>query len=270
MSLKGLELVRSYERDSPWKAPMSLRFFVLFCWIFLSPASIAQQEPIDVPFDDAALTASPITATGRISVRETVAANEVKSSWDVDVSATNHFTKSILLLIGDFEAIGPHSNGGALLTMEYFFGDPITPGETFSLVKGTFGRGFCCINPLREAHEPKASFRLIFVQFLDGSTFGDPAKAENALANRDKTLKALRILAQVAAQYRQRFQSQLEQQLRLDDTLGVFAAIRVTQEQKGTDAAVARTYRILDAAEDYRDMILHAGFIPWLRQYPVY
>jgi hypothetical protein len=56
---------------------MSPRFFVLFCWLSLSPASFAQQEPIDVPFDDAPLTGSPITATGKISVRETVAANEV-------------------------------------------------------------------------------------------------------------------------------------------------------------------------------------------------
>ena len=255
--------------DSLWKAPMSLRFLVLFCWLCLSPVSFAQQEPIDVPFDDAALSGSPIAATGKISVRETVAANEVTSSWDEDISATNRSTKSILLLIGDFDAIGPHSDGGTWLTMEYFFGDPISSGETFSLVKRTFGRGFCCINPL-QTHEPKATFRLMFVQFLDGSTFGDPAKAKDALANRDRTLKALRTLAQVAAGDKQRFQSQLEQQLRLDDTLGVFACIRQTQEQNGTDAAIARTYKILDAAEDYRDMTLHAGYIPWLREYPVY
>lgn len=232
--------------------------------------SFAQQEPIDVPFDDAALTASPVTATGKLSVRETVAANEVKSSWEENVSATNRSTKSILLLIGDLDAIGPHSNGGTLLTMEYFFGDPISPGETFSLVKQSFQRDSCCINPLREPHEPKATFRLMFVQFLDGSTFGDPAKAETALANRDRTLKALRTLAHVAAGDKQRFQSQLEQQLRLDDTLGIFASIRETEEQKGTDAAIARTYKILDAAEDHRDMTLHAGYIPWLREYPVY
>jgi hypothetical protein len=249
---------------------MSLRFFVLFCCLSLSPASFAQQEPIDVPFDDAALTASPITVTGKLSVQETVAANEVKSSWEENVNATNRFTKPILLLIGDLDAIGPHSNGGTLLTMEYFFGDAISPGETFSLVKGTFGRGFCCINPLREAHEPKASFRLTFVQFWDGSTFGDAAKAEDALANRDRTLKALRTLAQVATKHKQRFQSQLEQQLRLDDTLGVFASIRETQEQKGTDAAIARTYKILDASEDHEDMVLHAGYIPWIHDHPRY
>jgi hypothetical protein len=174
------------------------------------------------------------------------------------------------LLIGDFGATGPHSNGGALLTMEYFFGDPISPGETFALVKRTFGRGVCCINPLREANEPKAEFRLIFVQFLDGSTFGDAAKAGDAFANRDRTLKALRTLAQVAAMDKQRFQSQLEQQLRLDDALGIFATIRETQEQRGTDAAIARTYKILDAAEDHRDMTLHSGYIPWLRGHAVY
>jgi len=220
---------------------MSLRFFVLFCCLSLSLISFAQQQPIDVPFEDAALTTSPITVTGKLSVLETVAANEVKSSWEENVSATNRSTKSILLLIGDLEAIGPHSNGGTRLTMEYFFGDPILPGETFSLVKRNFVQDSCCINPLHESHEPKAAFRLIFVQFLDGSTFGDPAKAENALANRERTLKALRTLAQVAAGDKQRFQSQLEQQLRLDDTLGVFACIRQTQEQNGTDAAIART-----------------------------
>jgi hypothetical protein len=249
---------------------MSLRFFVLFCWLSLSSPSLAQQEPFDVPFDDAALTASPITATGKISVRETVAANEVKSSWEENVDATNRSTKSILLLIGDFDAIGPHSNGGTRLTMEYFFGGPISPGGTFSLVKQSFVRDSCCMNPLRETHEPKATFRLIFVQFLDGSTFGDAAQAENALAIRDRTLQALRTLAQVAAKDKQRFQSQLERQLQLDDTLGVFASIRGTQEQKGADAAIARTYKILDFAEDYRDMTLHEGYIPWLREYPVY
>jgi hypothetical protein len=197
------------------------------------------------------LTASPITATGKISVRETVAANEVKSSWEEEVSATNRSTKSILLLIGELDATSPHSNGAIRLTMEYFFGDPISPGETFSLVKRSFVQASCCTNPLRETHEPKATFRLMFVQFLDGSTFGDVAKAENALANRDRILKVLRNLAQVAAKDKQRFQSQLERQLRLDDALGVFASIRETEEQKGADAAIARTYKILDAAEDY-------------------
>jgi len=249
---------------------MSLRFFALFCWLWLSSASLARQEPVDVPFEDAALTASPITATGKISVQETVAANEVKSWWEENVDATNRSTKPILLVIGEFDAISPHSNGGTRLTMEYFFGDPISPGETFSLVTRSFVQDSCCMNPLRETREPKATFRLMFVQFLDGSTFGDAAQAENALANRDRTLKALRTLAQVAAKDKRRFQLQLERELRLDDTLGVFASIRETQERKGADAAIARTYKILDFAEDYRDMTLHKGAIPWLREYPVY
>jgi hypothetical protein len=270
MPLKCLEPVRSYKMESLWEAPVLLRFFVLFCGLCLAPVCFAQKEPIDVPFDGSALTGTPISATGKISVRETVAANEVKSSWEENVVATNRSTKPILLLIGDFDAVGPHSNGGTRLTMEYFFGDAISPGETFSLVERTFGQHFCCINPLNEARQPKAAFHLTFVQFWDGSTFGDAAQAEDALANRDRTLKALRTLAQVAVKDRQRFQSQLEQQLRFDDTLGVFGVIRKTEEQKGTDAAIARTYKVLDAAEDHRDMTLHAGYIPWLREYPVY
>jgi hypothetical protein len=249
---------------------MSLRFFLSFCWLLFSSVSFAQQEPIDVPFDDAALAETPITATGKISVRETVAGNEVNASWEENVDATNRATKSILLLIGTFGAVSLHSNDGATLTTEYFFGDSISPGETFSLVKQNHVRDSCCMNPLRETHEPKATFRLLFMQFLDGSTFGDAAQAENALANRDRTLKALRTLAQVAAKDKQRFPSQLELQLRLDDTLGVFGLIHQTQEQEGPEAAIARTYKILDAAEDHRDRTLHQGYIPWLREYPVY
>jgi hypothetical protein len=84
---------------------MSLRFFSLFCLLCLSPASLAQQEAINVPFDETTVAESPIAVAGKISVRETIAANEVNSSWEENVTATNNSTKPILLLVGDLDAI---------------------------------------------------------------------------------------------------------------------------------------------------------------------
>jgi hypothetical protein len=111
-----------------------------------------------------------------------------------------------------------------------------------------------CINPLDEARDPKAEFRLLLVQFLDGSTFGDIAKAQDVLRVRVTDLNALRKLAEPAHQGDQVFQAQLEQQ---SDPVGfVMGIIRKTREEKGTDAAIAQTHRILAVAEEHQTMIL--------------
>lgn len=50
---------------------------------------------------------------------ETVAANEVKSSWEENVSATNRSTKVTLLLIGELDAISPHGNRDPVKSMSF-------------------------------------------------------------------------------------------------------------------------------------------------------
>jgi hypothetical protein len=100
-----------------------------------------------VPFDNLTAAGSPIEVNGKVSAREIVAGNEVESSWQMNLVAKNISDKPILLLVGDLDAIGPHTNGGARKVIEDFFGSPIQPGDSISLRPGAERRSECCINP---------------------------------------------------------------------------------------------------------------------------
>jgi hypothetical protein len=235
---------------------MSPRFLALLFVFFRCIASVAQQEAVDVPFDGTVVVGSPIELTGRVSVQETIAGNEVKSSWERNVTAKNISPKPILLLVGDLVAIGPHSNGGIRLSREDFFGYPIQPGGTIALAEGTITQVSCCINLLDKPRDPKSGFRLLFVQFLDGSTLGDAAQAQDVLSTRANTLNALRKLAETANRGEQQFQSQLQQQ---SGAANILMCIRTTQKERGTEAAIAQTRRILVQAEEHETTILGAN-----------
>lgn len=68
---------------------MWLRFLPFLFLLLLSQASAMQQEPIDVPFENAGIVGRPIEVTGNITVQETVAGNEVSSLWVENVVARN-------------------------------------------------------------------------------------------------------------------------------------------------------------------------------------
>jgi hypothetical protein len=171
---------------------MRFRLLPSLCLFVLSQAAVAEQQAISVPFDNETPAGSPIETTGRVAVRETVAGNEVESSWEENVVARNISNKPILLLIGDLDENGPHSNGGVRRIIENFFGYAIQPGDSIPFAESTLGSRHveCCINPLNEGRDARATFRVLFVQFLDGSTFGDLAVAGDVLASRTTTLQA--------------------------------------------------------------------------------
>ena len=77
---------------------MGLRFLPLLWLFFMVQASLAQQQAINVPFDYTTTPGIPLEVTGKISVQETITANQVKSSWEKNVIAKNITNKPILLL----------------------------------------------------------------------------------------------------------------------------------------------------------------------------
>jgi len=136
--------------------------------------------------------------------------------------------------------------------MEQFFSQHvIEPGDTVPLATGTTGRGSCCINPLDKPRDPKAGFRVEFVQFLDGSTFGDPVSAKDAFASRALTRNFLRKLADTySEQGEQEFEAQMK------DVHGpMLPLIRMTANQKGTSAAIAQVREMLAIGEEREAMI---------------
>jgi len=231
---------------------MWLRLLALLCLVLLSSRSLAQQTPIAIPFEDTSVAGSPIEVTGKISVREMIAGNQVTSRWEENVNARNISNKPILLLIGELVEIGPHSsNGGMLISIDrFFYQNVIQPEASIRLASGVKGHDECCINPLEEARDPKADFRVLFVQFLDGSTFGDPASAEDVLASRTSTLHGLQELARTYLEHGEpQFQAQLEQ---AQGGSGEIYGIRRTKKQKGVGAAVSEVREMLAIGEEHQ------------------
>lgn len=231
---------------------MWLRVLPFLCLLLLSQVSRSQQKGIDVPFDNTTVSGSPFEVSGKLSVRETVAGNEVQSSWEENITAKNISQKPVVLLIGILDAVGPHSHGGYAMIMDQFFSQHvIEPGDTVPLAEGTTERGECCINPLDKPRDPKAGFRVEFVQFLDGSTFGDPVSAKDALASRTLTRNFLRKLADTySEQGEQKFEAQVK-----EEHGPMLALIRMTADKKGTSAAIAQVREILAIGEEREAMI---------------
>jgi hypothetical protein len=216
----------------------------------MSSTALTQQNAIAVPFDNTTVAGSPIEVTGNLSVREVIAGNEVESWWEGSVVGKNISNKPILLLIGDFTEIGPHSDTGTRVIIDsFFYQRVIQPEATFPLVRGGMRHyGECCINPLDESNDPKFDFRVLFVQFLDGSTFGDPTLGKDVLADRTSTLHGLRELARTYLDDGElKFQTQLEQAQGVE-----FYGIRRTKEQKGVGAAVTEVREMLAIGEQHR------------------
>jgi hypothetical protein len=235
---------------------MWFRVLPLLCLFLLSQASRSQQKVIDVPFDSTLVAGSPIQATGTLSVLETVVGNQVQSLWDENVVAKNISNKPILLLIGVLEAVGPHSDGGYTLIADRFFSqDVIQPGDTIPYLRtGPVGRSSCCINPLEEPRDPRAAFRVEFVQFVDGSTFGAPARARDVLVSRTSTLLVLRNLDQTySEQGEQKFNAQLEESARNEP--GLLWWIQKTQKKRGTGAAISEVRKMLAFGKEREAMI---------------
>jgi hypothetical protein len=235
---------------------MWFRVLPFLCLFLLAQVSRSQQKAIDVPFDNLPIAESPIEATGTLSVRETVVGNQVNSVWTENVVAKNISNKPIVFLVGVLDAVGPRSDGGYRLIIDRFFShDVIQPGDTFPLATGTTGRGECCINPLDEARDPKAGFRVEFVQFLDGSTSGDPAVAEDALARRTSTLRVLEKLDRTySAQGEQKFNSQLENESGRNGS-GDFGLIQKVKKEKGTGAAISQVRKMLALGKERESQI---------------
>jgi hypothetical protein len=123
------------------------------------------------------------------------------------------------------------------------------------LAFGTSRRIECCINPLNEGRDANATFRVLFVQFLDGSTFGDLAVAGDVLASRTTTLQALRELVRVySEQGEQKFRIQLEGRS-VHDASGILSIICTTGKVKGTGAGISQLRKTLAVGEGHEAMI---------------
>jgi hypothetical protein len=198
-----------------------------------------------VPVMDKSDPGSPLKISGTASFAERIVANSVTSSSNFTVEARNVSEKTIVLLLAYFDEAGPHGSGTHhLIQIDHFFWGDIAPGDSFVLARSRSGKR---TYPLEAAVEPKAEVGVQYVQFIDGSTFGDETTAKGILGIRAVILEALRRLD--TATDKEEFLALLAQKIQPDDADGFLETFRRTQKRYGTPAARAQVHAGLIVAE---------------------
>jgi hypothetical protein len=251
---------------------MRLRCTLLLCALCLSRFSTAQTEVITVPLIDKSGAGRPFEVSGSLLLREAVHGNQLEWSWGENVAVRNISSKPILLFVVTLTEVGRHpapagrhsapGNGPTYeLGDDRFFSENlIQPGESLTLRDTEPGTPevACCINPLAEKSDPAGEYDLRFVQFADGSTFGDPAEARDLLAWRETILRGLRKLNRSYAEHgEQGFAGKLKEQSPFSES-APFKQILRKYRERGVRAALHKARQILATAEQYAAIIAGA------------
>ena len=185
---------------------MRFRLIVSLCALCLFPSAALEQEVFSVPIADKSSAGAPFEVSGKLTLQESQQADKVEWSWGEKVEIKNISDKAILLFIATITEVGRHHDGQRLAPGDgptYRLGDDrffnkklIQPGESIVLRDTEPGRPdvACCVSPQAQVHDPSAEFCLRFVQFADGSAFGDPTEARDNLAFRQTILRGLQEL----------------------------------------------------------------------------
>lgn len=187
---------------------------------------------------------SPLKISGTASFTELIVANSVKSSSTFKVDARNVGDKAIILVLAFVDQAGPHGVGTHhVIQRDHFFWGNIAPGESIVLARGPLAKrpSACCISPRAPANEPKAEIRVEYVQFIDGSTFGNETTAKDILGTRSAILDALRRLDN--ASNSENFLALLAQKIQPEDADIFLETFRRTRKSHGTAAARAQVHR---------------------------
>ena len=239
---------------------MSAAFSLLVALFGPSPASctVAEQR---MEIQDTSDKGSPIQISGYMTLRYD-SENRFPFSYEESTSVKNVSSKGILLMIVRLEATsGPGSD--EKYSQEYFFGDALAPGqvELNHNLEQRFGASVVNGEPLpyeKDPH-PAAQAHAEFVQFSDGSTWGDVESATGVLALRRKALEELDLLEHL---YEQAGESAfLEEFAQADDFLGIIRQMKDRCGEKTADSKCAHSivHRTFLTAKEHKVAIsLHA------------
>lgn len=187
---------------------MKFCFAVSLCALCLYASPPLPLNVFSVPILDTSGAGTPFQVDGKMTLRESARANQLEWSWGEKVNVKNISDKPILLFIATITESGRYSaprhtapgDGPTYRLEDDRFSNEklIEPGESFVIrdTKPGVPDVACCINPLAGTHDPFAEYHVHFVQFADGSVFGDPAEARGSLAIRQIIRRGLHDLYQ--------------------------------------------------------------------------
>ncbi len=228
-----------------------MRFKAAILFPLCLTLSAWSQLTYTVPVVDKSDPGSPLKISGTASFSELIVADSVTSSSNFRVEARNMSGTAIVLLLAYLDEAGP--NGGEThhpIYIDHFFWGDIAPGESFELARGRSGRRTSAlrINPLGPAADPEAEVSVQYVQFVDGSTFGDEATAKDILDQRPVILGALRRLNHAGSS--EELLALLAEKIQPETADRFLEAFRRTEKHRGIAAARAQVRTALTVAEE--------------------
>jgi hypothetical protein len=178
------------------KTTSSKIFFVLSVLLAFVGRSQAQAQTTVVAIQDTSAADSPLKIAGHVSIQEDSTDISMGSRFSMDAALTNTSSKPImtyhiLLDIKSASSIGEDAEYGD----DRFFGDEMIaqPGSTVALTEDWSPWHSTPIKknarPNRSTAEVNAT--VVFVQFADGSRFGDDKWATRLRADRNTTIASL-------------------------------------------------------------------------------
>jgi hypothetical protein len=203
-----------------------------------------------VPVVDQSNPGSPLAISGTASFTEFYTAKSVVSSGTFRIEARNVSGKSIILLAGCFDEAGPHGSGTHhVIQIDHFFWGQIAPGESFALARGPTRRQTSALrqDSVEPAAQPNAEVKIEYVQFADGTNFGDETAAQDALRLRPVIFEALQRLD--GAGSAQEFLALLAQKIQPAGADEFLKTFRQTQKTHGTKMARSQVHVGLVVAE---------------------
>ena len=173
---------------------LALGLLILLTSLYCAAAT----EDVSVPIADVSPSGSPFTNTGRAILSESATNSGMVLNHTEQWSARNHSAKSIVAVV---ETLRLHYPNGSEMGITYqhdtfFHPKPVLSGEDIEFMSvdpGTALRAPASQN-VRDA---SCDIVVRWVQFADGTTFGDPSYAANLVGGRAAILKELRRLASI-------------------------------------------------------------------------
>ncbi len=138
------------------------------------------------------LSSFPLSSSGTISMSETVSSGLAHLSYSENLQTVNASAKPILMFVQ--EVTVEYSSGYRDVDRKeyerYFASRMLEPGETFQYGRADHGVKVLPVTNLTTS-SPSCTIKTLFVQFADGSTFGDEKYASHILAIRKDIATAL-------------------------------------------------------------------------------
>jgi hypothetical protein len=142
---------------------------------------VAQNSPLALV--DTSGSGAPVSLSGTATIQ-----NEPQHRFAFHISASNVSDKAILLRVIGVQIVGEGNEESPMSIFrrdECFFGADLFAAYTSEALEVSDDR------PHEQSTASAVNIAVLFVQFVDGSTWGDPDEGKEALADRELTLKKL-------------------------------------------------------------------------------